>query len=238
VTDQPTLRQRVARAIHRYDNQNALSGNDIPSKHHYGEADFVLTELRSELDALAELRQVARGYCPECGRGDAAPTVEDWEGQKRRADQAEELLRVAHDTSNRSEAERARAVQRAEQAERKAAAMEAAMQSTAADALKHRGCHRDLMAQCQRAERAEAAVAEYENRITWHTTCESCARVLDSSIRETERAERAEAALARVQALADRWVKAGPPPLGASMARWWDMRLAELHTALNPKKEN
>lgn len=44
--------------------------------------------------------------------------------------------------------ERDRAVQRAE-------AMEWAMQSTAADALKHRGCHRDLMAQCLRAERAE-----------------------------------------------------------------------------------
>ncbi|MFF8610856.1 hypothetical protein ACF06X_33660 [Streptomyces sp. NPDC015346] len=46
--------------------------------------------------------------------------------------------------------------ERAEQAEAKAAAMTAAMQSTAADALKHRGCHMKLMAQCTRAERAEA----------------------------------------------------------------------------------
>lgn len=38
----------------------------------------------------------------------------------------------------------------------RADAMEWAMESTAADALKHRGCHRDLMAQCLRAERAEA----------------------------------------------------------------------------------
>ncbi len=66
-----------------------------------------------------------------------------------RAEQAEDLLKVAHETSNRSEAERASAVQRAE-------ALAAAMESTAADALKHRGCHRDLMAQCLRAERAEA----------------------------------------------------------------------------------
>lgn len=43
---------------------------------------------------LAALRQVARGYCPACGRGDAAPTVEDWEQQKQRADQAED--RLAH----------------------------------------------------------------------------------------------------------------------------------------------
>jgi hypothetical protein len=70
---------------------------------------------------LAALRQVARGYCPACGRGDAAPTVEDWEQQKQRADQVEELLRIAHDTSNRSETERAQAVQRAERAETEAA---------------------------------------------------------------------------------------------------------------------
>ena len=44
-------------------------------------------------------------------------------------------------------------------------------------------------------------LADYENRITWHTTCGSCARILDSSIRETERAERAEAAIARIRAL-------------------------------------
>ncbi|MFF8590006.1 hypothetical protein ACF061_00960 [Streptomyces sp. NPDC015220] len=40
------------------------------------------------------------------------------------------------------------------------------------------------------------ALAEYENAINWMTTCTSCARVLDASIRELERAERAEAALA------------------------------------------
>ncbi|WP_171108631.1 MULTISPECIES: hypothetical protein [unclassified Streptomyces] len=45
---------------------------------------------------------------------------------------------------------------RAEEAEARAAAMERAMESTAADALAHRGCHRDLMGQCLRAERAEA----------------------------------------------------------------------------------
>jgi hypothetical protein len=48
----------------------------------------------------------------------------------------------------------------------------------------------------------------------------------------------AEADVSRVIDLYERWVKAGPPPLGASLARWWDMRLAELHTAiLNPAKE-
>ncbi|TVZ96489.1 hypothetical protein [Streptomyces sp. BK340] len=41
---------------------------------------------------LAELRTVARGYCPACGRGDAAPTVEDWEQQKQRAERAEAAI--------------------------------------------------------------------------------------------------------------------------------------------------
>ena len=47
---------------------------------------------------------------------------------------------------------------RAITAETRAEAMERAMQSTAADALRHGGCHRKLMAQCQRAEKAEAAI--------------------------------------------------------------------------------
>lgn len=77
-------------------------------------------------------------------------------------------------------------------------------------------------------------IADYENRITWDTTCGSCARILDSSIRETERAERAEASVQRVTALHEQWVKAGPPPLGTSIARWWDKRLAEHHQAIQP----
>jgi hypothetical protein len=36
----------------------------------------------------------------------------------------------------------------------------------------------------------------------------------------------------RVIALYEQWVKAGPPPLGTLMARWWDARLAELHDAI------
>jgi hypothetical protein len=44
-------------------------------------------------------------------------------------------------------------------------------------------------------------LADYENRITWETSCGSCARILDSSIRETERADRAVAALAHARSL-------------------------------------
>jgi hypothetical protein len=46
----------------------------------------------------------------------------------------------------------------------------------------------------------------------------------------------AEADVSRVIDLYERWVKAGPPPLGTSVSRWWDKRLVELHAALNPKE--
>ena len=46
----------------------------------------------------------------------------------------------------------------------------------------------------------------------------------------------AEPAAPRVTALYERWVKAGPPPLGTPTSRWWDKRLAELGAALGPEQ--
>lgn len=40
--------------------------------------------------------------------------------------------------------------------------------------------------------------------------------------------------VSRVIALYEQWVKAGAPPLGTSMARWWDARLLELRDAILP----
>lgn len=48
--------------------------------------------------------------------------------------------------------------------------------------------------------RLRKRVAEYEHAIGWHTSCTSCATVLDSSIAEHERAERAAAKLAAITA--------------------------------------
>lgn len=58
-----------------------------------------------------------------------------------------------------------------------------------------------LAALRERADVAEAAVARYENTITWNTTCHGCAGLLDASYAETRRAEQAEAAIARVREL-------------------------------------
>ncbi|MET8765500.1 hypothetical protein [Streptomyces sp. NPDC004658] len=51
-------------------------------------------------------------------------------------------------------------------------------------------------------------------------------------------ARMADADMQRVIALYERWVKAGPPPLGASITRWWDTRLAELHAAILRPEEH
>lgn len=56
--------------------------------------DLTSDALDALYEQLAALRQVARGYCPTCGRGDADPTVADWEQQKKRADHAEATLEV------------------------------------------------------------------------------------------------------------------------------------------------
>jgi hypothetical protein len=68
-------------------------------------------------DELAALRAVARGYCPECGRGDCAPTVDDWEQQKQRADRAEAELRQ-HTEADSADAAAGSYAMRAETAER------------------------------------------------------------------------------------------------------------------------
>ncbi|MFH9013991.1 hypothetical protein ACH4C6_21750 [Streptomyces sp. NPDC017943] len=47
----------------------------------------------------------------------------------------------------------------------------------------------------------------------------------------------ANADMQRVIALYERWVKAGPPPLGTSVSRWWDARLVELNEAILPSAD-
>jgi chromosome segregation ATPase len=108
VTDRKTLDQMIS------DDLDQLHAENDRLEAELGDYETRVEQLTTE---LAALRQVARGYCPHCGRGDAAPTTADWERERQRADQVEELLRIAHETSNTSEAERARAVQRAERAE-------------------------------------------------------------------------------------------------------------------------
>lgn len=155
-------------------------------------------------DQLDALRQVARGYCPDCGRGDAAPTVEHWEQQKQRADEAERRLRNIANGHPRADSIQAEIGEMIAQTH-------------------------DLRDQLRAAETALARQAQ--EMATWRAT----ANTLDAGGPGTPRAraEQAETELAGVRALRDRWVKAGPPPLGTSINRWWDRRLVELNAVLN-----
>jgi hypothetical protein len=47
----------------------------------------------------------------------------------------------------------------------------------------------------------------------------------------------AEQDVSRVTALYEQWVQAGPPPLGTSISRWRDARLAEMWAALSPSDQ-
>lgn len=84
-------------------------------------------------------------------------------------------------------------------------------------------------AERQRADQAEGQLRHLQ------ATSEAAGILLT---RTTDERDQLRGALARVQALADRWVKAGPPPLGTSINRWWDKRLVELNAVLSDTKEN
>lgn len=47
----------------------------------------------------------------------------------------------------------------------------------------------------------QSVIEDYENRISWNTTCQQCANTLDRAIEDHERAERAEAEVVRLRAL-------------------------------------
>lgn len=76
-------------------------------------------------------------------------------------------------------------------------------------------------------------LADYENRINWHTTCASCARILDSAYRETVRAETAEAALERVRAIPDRPLDPDGNALGRAQDNGWNAALHRVRGALD-----
>ena len=151
---------------------------DTPARYPDDIATAVKRAIQPELDSLAALRQVARGYCPECGRGDAAPTVEDWAQQRQRADPAEA------------------------EARRWLAFIERGIDTHMSFGVIHPD-----------GTREQLPCADW---------CYAC------------RVGRAEGTVRRVVDLCDRWVKAGPPPIGVPLSRWWDARLVELHNAIVP----
>lgn len=79
------------------------------------------------------------------------------------------------------------------------------------------------------------ADAHPDDRIAYGSDAEAAVAVLQPGARITTTLARApEADVQRVIALYEQWVKAGPPPLGVLINRWWDARLVELHNAILP----
>lgn len=82
------------------------------------------------------------------------------------------------------------------------------------------------------ADAVLAAIEEFLDIGDAEAWCKTCRRAWDGKDHQCEsNAEQ------RVAALHEQWVKAGPPPLGVPLARWWDRKLVELHQAITPPVE-
>lgn len=79
------------------------------------------------------------------------------------------------------------------------------------------------------------AEAHPDDRVCYGSDADAAITVIAPGARITATlAREAEAGVTRVIALYEQWVKAGPPPLGTPVTRWWDARLVELHDAIQP----
>jgi hypothetical protein len=82
------------------------------------------------------------------------------------------------------------------------------------------------------------AEAHPDDRLAYGFDADAVLAVILPATRITATLARmSEADVQRVINLYERWVKAGPPPLGTSVSRWWDARLVELHHAILPPEQ-
>lgn len=164
------LAARVTKAIHRYDHEHALSGNDLPSKHHRGEAAAVLAELAPE---LAELLDYRNRITWETTCGEHAALLDSCRAADERAEQAEaEVQRMRYFVAACGEDGHAvrmaaTATQRAEQAEAKLAAAHAERDQALALADADSRQLAEVDARCDTAEAALAAIRALHRPVTW-----------------------------------------------------------------------
>jgi hypothetical protein len=164
--------ERAAHEEHRRQLADALGGMDpaTPWDSLIRRAAQVLAGRHRAVDTAQEIEADRDRLAEQLRR--AAGRLADAEA---RAEQAEELLSIAHQTSNTSERLRALAATERDQL-----------------AAELRNARYETEGERRRADRAEATVRDYENRIAWETTCGEHARLLDSCRAADERATRAE----------------------------------------------
>jgi hypothetical protein len=251
------LRDDLARAIHRYDRDHLLSRNDIPSKHHRGEADAVLALLYREWpwlkagaeeleQARAELRQHAEAESAAAAAGSYALRAERAEAQR---DQLAALVRTFLDPDpcrpDRDDDCRAHGWRCPRSRAREVLD---ALDDGPAIAQPERWLHvtftspHETTANTSALAIADHLTAEFDGvsmRITTNAVeaGPSCSPGAEETEPNNPAATEATGLRTRVTALYEQWVKAGPPPLGTPMARWWDRRLVEFRAEINGPTE-
>ncbi|MEU0659583.1 hypothetical protein [Streptomyces lavendulocolor] len=93
------LRDQVAAALYEWNCQPHRWADAHPDDRlaYGGDADAAMRvpAFAEALAAVAALREIDRGYCPHCGRGDCSPTAAQWLQERQRADRAEADLAEA-----------------------------------------------------------------------------------------------------------------------------------------------
>lgn len=95
--DRLALRQRIARALHRYDNDHGQAGGDLPSQYHHEQADAVMAVVQPEIDAeRAEMQHLLRAEHTRANEAIRREEASDQaaEEQRDRAEQAEAQVRA------------------------------------------------------------------------------------------------------------------------------------------------
>lgn len=196
------------------------------------------TEMEQLRDSVSALQTIVSRVREAVGTDDPTPIresyrirvletrVSDAEYERNRArERAEAASRVGTQYMARAE--------RAETAIERVRVLATRLEEFAENALKtddrelYRAIAGDIRTQLDGVPPAPAATEATEA-----TDLETTARVVSALHRS------AEDTVTRVITLHEQWVKAGPPPLGAPLARWWDARLAELHNAIQPADQS
>lgn len=102
------VRDQIAAAVRTVDidYSNLVMGAgqgpvDDDEAHALADAVLRVPAIAEALTAVGAVADITRSYCPACGRGDAAPTTDQWLQERRRAERAEAALTEEWEASRR-----------------------------------------------------------------------------------------------------------------------------------------
>ncbi|MFK0124914.1 hypothetical protein ACIQSP_16555 [Streptomyces nigra] len=184
------------------------------------------------------------GYCPHCGRGDCAPTADEFEQQRQRAQQLgatlDDVLRhFVHKGHPGEPCLSSGWISEKTVARWRDTSYQPTPEPAAKEATEPgESTLRNLIAAAiyERNNPGHRwADAHPDDLVCYGSDADAAMSVVQPGANITALLARmSEADVQRVIDLYERWVKAGPPPLGTPVSRWWDARLVELHDAILP----